>query len=205
MAVERKTEDQRNLLVEMPPTLKVGQFELVPWPVNEEESQIGIPVVIYETVLAKENQPNHNFVCIWSGGNFPFFSLFPSGNEFGQEINSYHGSCRGSKLVISSQTETDKRDVQVLLADLPLLSNSDGFGHVWKLWDLRDYWKPEIEEVTSGHIFENPQGLAFIPIPPVREQEGSGGILVTESDLLRDPQVQETLKNFLRNREFKIK
>lgn len=182
-------------LIEMPPTLKVGQFDLVPWPVDREESQIGIPVAIYETPSA------NNFVCVWSGGNFPFFSLFPSGNEFGQKINSRQGSCRGSKLVISSSAINDRRYVQVLLADLPIFSNLGGFGHVWC---LRDYAKSEIQEVTE-QIFENPQGLAFIPIPPMEDKNGSGGILVMESDLLRDPQVQETLKDFLRNREFNIK
>lgn len=201
MTVERKTEDQRNLLVEMPPTLNVGELELVPRPINEEESQIGIPVVVYETVLAKENQPNHNFVCVWSGGNFPFFGLFPSGNEFGQKINSRHGSCRGSKLVISSSAINDRRYVQVLFVDLPLLPNPGGFGNVWC---LKDYGKSKIQ-VTSVHIFKNPQGLAFIPIPPVGDKNGSGGILVMESALLRDSRAQETLKDFLRNREFNIK
>lgn len=192
-------------LEEMLPTLPIGGMELVPWIVRDSRNFLGIPVHIYDNIDAL-TEPGKNFISLWSGGNFPYFCLSPSNNKLGQEIDSRHASRRGCKLIVSSKVIGDRKYLQVLSVDLPLLSQPDGFSQVW---DLTSYWgkvrKVVIEHISTEYISQNSPGLAFISVPPLRGEWGNGGVLIAETIFLRDPQAKEALSEFLENREFKIK
>lgn len=187
-------------LEEILPTFPIGGMELVPWIVRDSRNFLGIPVHIYDHIDAL-TEPGKNFISLWSGGNFPFLCLGPSVNKLGKEIDSHHSDSRGGKLIVSSAVVGERKNLQVLLVDMPILSLPDGFGQVW---DLTSYWG-KVRKVSSECILVNPPGLAFIPIPPLRGEWGNGGVLTTGTDLLGESWVRGALSEFLENREFKIK